>query len=89
MTKDASRAQHWKMDRRATLANEFFEVTCAELVPFVSDEATWYDFDYLDANELTEIVESHYGVTLDEAKLTLPFWAFLDFLDASRTQADE
>ena len=88
MTQDAPRAVHWKMDRRATMANEFFAVTHAELIPFVSDEATWYDFDYLEADELTAIVESHYGATLDKAKLVLPFWELLDFLDANRANAD-
>jgi hypothetical protein len=88
MSQDMPRAEHWKMDRRAFLANEFFEVTHAELIPFVSDEATWHDFDYLEAVELAAIIESHYGVALNETKLALPFWELLDFLDANRTHAD-
>lgn len=47
MSKDLPRAEHREMDRREVLAKEFFDVTQAELTPFVSDEATWYDFDYL------------------------------------------
>jgi acyl carrier protein len=52
----------------------------------VSDEATWYDFDYLEAVELAAIVESHYGVAIEEATLALPSWKLLDFLAAKRTQ---
>ena len=81
-------AEHSRMDRRVPLAREFFEVTRAEIIPFVSDEATWYDFDYLEAVELAAIVESHFGVALEESTLALPFWQLLDFLAAKRTQAD-
>ena len=69
------------MDRRESEASEFFAVTRSELVPFVSDEATWYDFGYLETGELAEIVQSHYGVVLTETRLALPFWELLDFLD--------
>lgn len=88
MSQQMPRAEHAKMDRRVLLANEFFEVTRAEITPFVSDEATWYDFDYLDGVELAEIVDSHYGVVLDETTLAAPFWALLDFLDANRASKD-
>jgi len=81
---ESPRAEHTKMDSRALLANEFFEVTRADITPFVSDEATWFSFDYLDAVELAEIVESHYGVVIDETTLAMPFWALLDFLDSNR-----
>ena len=78
------RAAHAEMDSRASLAQEFFEVTHAELAPFVGDEATWFDFDYLEPKELIEIVQRHYGLTLDEDKLALPFWRFLDYLNGNR-----
>ncbi len=87
MTKDTRRAEHTQMDHRALSAKQFFEVTGAEIIPFVSDEATWYDFDYLAVEELAEIVESHYGVVINESMLTTPFWSFLDFLEAHRTDA--
>lgn len=89
MSEPIPRAAHREMDRREALANEFFDVTEAELRPFVSDEASWYDFDYLDLAELQAIVESHYGVTLDESKLALPFWELLDHLAANRRVPDE
>jgi len=88
MSQEPSRAEHGKMDQRASQASEFFAVTHAELVPFVSDEATWYDFDYLETVELAGIVQSHYGVALTETLLALPFWELLDFLDGKRTHAD-
>jgi len=88
MGEDLPRAAHRMMDSRDSLAREFFEVTNAELTPFVSDEATWHDFDYLEPLELALTVQSHYGVTLDEAKLALPFWQLLDYLAANRNQAD-
>ncbi|MGE3821411.1 MAG: hypothetical protein AB7I30_18535 [Isosphaeraceae bacterium] len=87
MSQEPSRAEHGKMDRRASEASEFFTVTHPELIPFVSDEATWYDFEYLEAGELTEIVQSHYGVALTETLLALPFWKLLDFLNGNRTNA--
>lgn len=80
-------AEHSKMDRRALLAREFYEVTGAEVTPFVSDEATRYSFDYLDAAELLAIVESHFGVALEKDVLNLPFWQLLDLLAAKRTPA--
>lgn len=88
MSRNTPRAEHTKMDERALLATEFFEATRAEVIPFVSDEATWYDFDYLDIVELAEIVETHYGVVLDETTLATPFWSFLDFLDVNRASKE-
>ena len=87
MSQDVPWAEHSKMDRRVLLAREFFEVTGAEVIPFVSDEATWYAFDYLDAVELLATVESHFGVALEEGTLALPFWQLLDLLAANRTRA--
>jgi hypothetical protein len=81
-------AEHGEMDRRVLLANEFFEVTGAELIPIVTDEATWYAFDYLDDAELAATVQLHYGVTLDKAVLRLPFWQFLDYIDKNRFRTD-
>jgi len=72
------------MDSRASLVAEFFEATNAEVTPFISDEATWFDFDYLDQAELVEAVQVHYGLTLDDANLILPFWSLLDYLNANR-----
>lgn len=88
MSENLPRGGHCEMDRRETLAMEFFDVTKAELTPFVSDDATWYDFDYLELKELVEVIRNHYGVTLDEGRLTLPFWEFLDYLADERTQPD-
>lgn len=84
MSDDISKAAHDKMDSRAALAAEFFEVTHAEVAPWVSDEANWYDFDYLDSEELNEAVYAHYGLTLDDDRLRMPFWSLLDFLDTNR-----
>ena len=72
MSENLPRSEHGKMDSRANLAQEFFEATRAEVTPFVSDEATWYDFDYLEPGELAEVVQAHYGLALDTAKLALP-----------------
>ena len=88
MNQHTPRAEHLRMDSRVLVANEFFEVTHAEIVPFVSDEATWYDFDYIDDVELAAILESHYGVALEHAKLRLPFWEFLDFLAVARNRIE-
>ena len=74
------------MDARAQAANEFFVVTQAEVIPFVSDEATWWDLDYLDTVELATAIEAHYGVVLDVTKLALPFWQLLDFVATCRTR---
>jgi acyl carrier protein len=87
MSQDVPWAEHSKMDRRGLLAREFFEVTGAEVIPFVSDEATWYAFDYLDAVELVALLESHFGVALDKSALALPFWQLLDRLAVNRTRA--
>jgi len=87
MRQELPSAEHSKMDRRVLLARESFEVTGAEVIPFVSDEATWHDFDYLDAVELSAIVESHFGVALEDSALALPFWQLLDLLAANRTRA--
>jgi hypothetical protein len=81
-------AEHSRMDRRVLLAREFFEVTRAEVIPFVSDEATWSDFDYLEDVELAAIVESHFGVALEANRLALPFGQRLGFLAANRTRAE-
>jgi hypothetical protein len=75
---------HVKMDSRRGIAQKFFEATGAELVPFVSDEATWYDFDYLAVHELLELVKARYGISLDEEHLKMPFWSLLDYLEANR-----
>jgi hypothetical protein len=80
-----SRGDHPEMDLRASLANEFFEATGAEVVPFVSDEANWYDFDYLETTALVHLVKSHYGIKLTETELNWPFWRLLDYLDTNRT----
>jgi hypothetical protein len=84
MSEQIPRAEHVRMDRRATAAREFFEITGAELAPFVSDEASWYDFDYLEVPELAAIIQSHYGVAIDDTTLSLPFWKLLDYLAARR-----
>lgn len=84
MTFDIPLAEHSKMDARDSLAQEFYSATHAELAPFVSDEATWYAFDYLDDDEVGTAIQAHYGIALDHAKLAMPFWAFLDYLDAHR-----
>lgn len=89
MNQHTPRAEHFRMDRRAIAAKEFFEVTHAEIVPFVSDEATWYDFDYMEAAELVTIVQSYYGISIDVAKLSLPFWEVLDLLAETQPDADE
>jgi hypothetical protein len=86
MSADLPLAEHKKMDAREALATEFFAITHAEMAPFVSDEATWYDFDYLDTAELVDVVATHYGVVLDHEKLTMPFWALLDYLSANRKE---
>jgi hypothetical protein len=78
-------AQRVRMDERQVLADEFFSVTGAELIPFVSDEATWYDFEYVDDAEVMAIIQSHYGVAVDGAALSLPFWQLLDLLAARRS----
>jgi hypothetical protein len=78
------RADHPNMDERTALAEEFFSLTKPELIPFVSDEASWLDFDYLEFQELSTLVEEHYGIVLEESSLRLPFWRFLDFLAENR-----
>jgi len=78
------RASREKLDERAGLAQEFWEVTQPEMVPFVSDEANWYDFDYLEDAQLFRILDDHYGITLDGEMLKLPFWALLDYLSLNR-----
>jgi hypothetical protein len=83
---DLPTAPRAEMDRRAALAKEFFEATGAELAPFVTDEATWYDFDYLADGEVIVIIQSHYGVKVDRASLSMPFWSLLDHLNANRRQ---
>lgn len=80
-------AEHVRMDERRVLADEFFRVTGAELIPFVSDEATWYDFDYLDDTEASAIIASHYGIVVDDAVLSMQFWKLLDLLAANRGRA--
>jgi hypothetical protein len=79
-------AGHGRMDERIALAREFWEVTRPDAVPFVSDEATWYDLDWLDDGALLSILEAHYGVTVGRDKLQMPFWALLDFLSLSRSR---
>ncbi len=79
-----SRSAHAEMDARAFLATEFFDATHAELIPFVSDEATWFDFDYLEPAELETALQSHYGLDVNDSLLRLPFWKVLDFLDKNR-----
>ena len=86
VTFDLPLAEHSKMDARGALAQEFFRATSAELAPFVSDEATWYAFDYLDDDEVGAAIQAHYGIAVDHAKLAMPFWAFLDYLDANRVR---
>ena len=84
MADDLPLAPHTEMDSRASLADEFFRVTGAELIPFVSDEANWWDFDYLAYGELESIIQTHYGVKVDDSTLRMPFWSLLDFLNANR-----
>jgi len=84
MSGEIPKAPHAKMDSRAVLAEEFYVATNAELAPFVSDEATWYSFDYLEQSEVVEAVHAHYGLTLGGAELAWPFWQLLDYLDANR-----
>ncbi|HXA29691.1 MAG TPA: hypothetical protein VN193_13205 [Candidatus Angelobacter sp.] len=81
---DVPLAEHKEMDARADLADEFFAITSAEVRPFVSDEANWYDFDYEDSDRLIEVVKIHYGVILDETLLRMPFWRLLDYLNTRR-----
>jgi hypothetical protein len=72
------------MDAREALAREFWDVTQPEVVPFVSDEASWYDFDWLDDGELLARLEGHYGSAVGRDKLRMPFWQLLDFLNQGR-----
>ena len=83
------KAESLRVAERRVLADEFFRVTGAELIPFVSDEATWYDFDYLDDAEVAAMIRSHYGVAVDQTVLAMPFWRLLDYLAANRSRAQE
>ncbi len=58
-----------RMANRSVLAEEFFGATGPELVPFVSDEATWFDFDYQSTDDLRRAVQVDYGIVLDELRL--------------------
>jgi hypothetical protein len=78
-------APHLNMDERRDQADEFFAATKPELVPMVSDEATWFDFDCLSLPALAQVIAEHYGIALDENELRLPFWQFLDYLNERRT----
>jgi hypothetical protein len=80
------RARHDRMDAREALAREFWEVTQPEVVPFVSDEAAWYDFDWLEDDDVLALLEGHYGVAVGREKLRMPFWELLDFLSGSRSR---
>jgi hypothetical protein len=73
-----------EMAARAKLAHEFYAATGAEEVPWVSDEANWYTFDYVNTAELICIVEAYYGVRLSEELLRMPFWRLLDYIQAHR-----
>ncbi len=53
-------------------------------MPFVSDEANWYDFDYLADDELLALLGSHYGAQVGPDELRLPFWKLLDYLNRNR-----
>ena len=72
------------MDLRENLAREFYAATGAELAPFVSDEANWLDLDYLEQQELFDLVAAHYGVRLNDELIRMPFWQLLDYLHAHR-----
>jgi len=73
-----------RLDEREALAREFWGVTRPEVVPFVSDDATWYDFDWLEDGHLLSILEAHYGMSIERDKLRIPFWELLDFLSVNR-----
>jgi hypothetical protein len=51
----------------ASKNRELWEVTQPEMVPFVSDEANWYDFDYLEDEQLLGILDDNYGIPLKAA----------------------
>jgi hypothetical protein len=82
---DITFAADAEMEARSDLAEEFFTATNPEMTPWVSDQATWFDFDYLDEAELHTAVQKHYGVDFDDETLRQPFWKFLDYLEANRT----
>lgn len=77
-------APHERMDERASLAREFWDLTRPELVPFVSDEANWYDFDFMADDELLTLLDSHYAARVTSDELRLPFWKLLDCLNRNR-----
>jgi hypothetical protein len=84
MTSDIPHGSNVEMAKREALAHEFFAATRPELIPFVSYEAKWFHFDYVETDQLSRVIKAHYRLELDEASLRLPFWQFLDYLQASR-----
>jgi hypothetical protein len=75
-----------QMDRRADLANEFYDIVFdfEDRPWFVSDEATLYDIYSDDETIVTEKCKKYYGVELQEEHLRSPLWKLLDFLAANR-----
>jgi hypothetical protein len=75
-----------QMDRRADLANEFYNIVFdLEDQPwFVSDEATLYDIYADEESILIEKCKKHYDVELQDEHWRWPLWTLLDFLAANR-----
>lgn len=75
-----------QMERRASLANEFYAAILApdEDPGFVSDEATLRDVSLAPDEDLLRKIESYYGYRMCPRDFQRSFWSMLDVLERSR-----
>ena len=75
-----------EMERRASLANEFYAEILApdEERGFVSDVATLRDVSLAPDEDLLRKIESHYGHRMCRWDFQRSFWSLLDVLEQSR-----
>lgn len=74
------------MGKRQHAAQEFFTAVFEpdEQPLFVSDEATLYDIDMGDEDELQQRIKQHYGLSVTREQLATPLWQLLDYIAAQR-----
>jgi hypothetical protein len=71
-----------EMDKREHMAEDFYNriLESGERPFFCSDDASFYAIFFGDPKEGKEKILEHYGRTLNDYELSMPFWKLLDLL---------
>jgi len=75
-----------QLDQRKDQLDEFLDVVFfpEDRPLFISDEASYFDVDTDDVEDVIGRIASHYKVELKPSDLSKPIWQVLDYLESKR-----